>query len=273
MITVPDPAALLATLRADGHAGLPDVDVRIGASVLDRAISGQRRTIRRARADDPQRRRAVPHTGGRVSWIGSPDSSAAGSIQLGTGTVRADEETVERAVAEVGEHRLLVSVGSGTLTDIAKVTAQRTGSRHVAVQTACSINGFIADRSVLVVAGAKRTVQSRWPDVLVADTDILTAAPWQLNLAGVGDLSTVPNAVAEWQLAARLGHGPPYNPGRRRRCPCRKSSPPCTRAGRARRRAGRASPIWPGCWRPVDCRWESSVRRRRHRAPSMRSRT
>ena len=92
------------------------------------------------------------------------------------------------------------------------MTAQRTGSRHVAVQTACSINGFIADRSVLVVAGAKRTVQSRWPDVLVADTDILTAAPWQLNLAGVGDLSTVPNAVAEWQLAARLGHGPPYTP-------------------------------------------------------------
>jgi len=33
-----------------------------------------------------------------------------------------------------------------------------------------------------------------------------------LNLAGVGDLSTVPNAVAEWRLAARLGHGPPYSP-------------------------------------------------------------
>jgi glycerol-1-phosphate dehydrogenase [NAD(P)+] len=63
---------------------------------------------------------------------------------------------------------------------------------------------------VLVIAGAKRTVQSRWPDVLVADTDILASAPWQLNLAGVGDLSTVPNAVAEWRLAARLGHGPPY---------------------------------------------------------------
>ena len=105
-----------------------------------------------------------------------------------------------------------ISVGAGTLTDIAKVTAQRTGSRHVAVQTACSINGFIADRSVLIVAGAKRTVESRWPDVLVADSDILTAAPAQLNLAGVGDLSTVPNAVAEWQLAARLGHGPAYDP-------------------------------------------------------------
>jgi glycerol-1-phosphate dehydrogenase [NAD(P)+] len=34
-----------------------------------------------------------------------------------------------------------------------------------------------------------------------------------LNLAGVGDLSTVPNAVAEWRLAARLGNGPPYDAG------------------------------------------------------------
>jgi glycerol-1-phosphate dehydrogenase [NAD(P)+] len=211
MITVPDPTALLATLRADGHAGLPDVDVRIGAGVLDGAISAG---LERFAAAEP----IILSDGGPYrTQAGNVVDRLAGRlgcpvIQLGTGAVRADEETVARAVAEVGEHRLLISVGSGTLTDIAKVTAQQTGSRHVAVQTACSINGFIADRSVLVIAGAKRTVQSRWPDVLVADTDILAAAPWQLNLAGVGDLSTVPNAVAEWQLAARLGHGPPYTP-------------------------------------------------------------
>ncbi|MBP1820726.1 iron-containing alcohol dehydrogenase [Mycobacterium sp. OAE908] len=210
MITVPDPASLLSTLRADGHDGLPNVDVRVGASVLDGAIAD---SVERFIGRDPL-----------ILSDGAPYRTPAGPVverlagrlgcrvvQLGAGTVRADEVTVERAVAEVGERRLLISVGSGTLTDIAKVTAQRTGNHHVAVQTACSINGFIADRSVLVIAGAKRTVQSRWPDVLVADTDILASAPWQLNLAGVGDLSTVPNAVAEWRLAARLGHGPPYN--------------------------------------------------------------
>ncbi|HYR16661.1 MAG TPA: iron-containing alcohol dehydrogenase, partial [Mycobacterium sp.] len=211
MITIPDPAALLAALRADGHAGLPDVDVRIGESVLDSAINDSSErfaSIAPVILSDggPYRTPAGPVVDRLAGHLG------CGVVQLGTGAVRADEETVERSIAQVGPNRLLVSVGSGTLTDIAKVTAQRTGSRHVAVQTACSINGFIADRSVLVVAGAKRTVQSRWPDVLVADTDILTAAPWQLNLAGVGDLSTVPNAVAEWQLAARLGHGPPYMP-------------------------------------------------------------
>jgi len=208
VITVPEPVAILAALRARGDAGLPDVDVRIGASVLDRVLTESSLAGEPVILSDggPYRTPAGPVVDRLATKLGCP------VVQIGTGTVRADEETIERAVAKVGAHRLLVSVGSGTLTDIAKVTAQRTGSHHVAVQTACSINGFIADRSVLIIAGAKRTVESRWPDVLVADTDILTAAPPQLNLAGVGDLSTVPNAVAEWRLAARLGHGPPYDP-------------------------------------------------------------
>jgi len=209
MISIPEPNAILATLRERGHADLPAVDIRIGASVLDDAIKDSS-----SRFGTP----VIISDGGPYSTPEGPVVDRLAEqlgdcqvIQLGTGTVRADEETVERAVAEVGSDRLVVSVGAGTLTDIAKVTAQRTGSRHVAVQTACSINGFIADRSVLVIAGAKRTVVSRWPDMLIADSDILTAAPAGLNLAGVGDLSTVPNAVAEWQLAAGLGHGPAYD--------------------------------------------------------------
>ena len=113
MITVPEPAALLAALRAAGHAGLPDVDVRIGASVLDSAISRQLRTID---GEEP----VILSDGGPYRTPAGPvvDRLAAQLgdcpvVQLGTGTVRADEETVERAVAEVGANRLLISVGSG----------------------------------------------------------------------------------------------------------------------------------------------------------------
>ena len=208
--TVPEPNAILAELRERGHDNVPDVDIRVGTSILDYAVADACARLG-ARAPTiisdggPYRTGEVRVVDRLAKKLGCP------VIQLGTGTVRADEETVELAVAEVGSERLLISVGAGTLTDIAKVTAQRTGSHHVCVQTACSINGFIADRSVLVIAGAKRTVVSRWPDMLIAYTDILTAAPARLNLAGVGDLSTVPNAVAEWQLAAGLGHGPAYD--------------------------------------------------------------
>ncbi len=208
---IPEPNAILAALREKGFSDLPDIDVRVGASILADAVAD-------ACASPGAPAPIIVSDGGPYRTPAGPVVDRLAEqlgdcpvIQLGTGTVRADEDTVERAVAEVGGDRLLISVGAGTLTDIAKVTAARTGSRHMAVQTACSINGFIADRSVLVIAGAKRTVVSRWPDMLVADSDILVAAPAKLNLAGVGDLSTVPNAVAEWQLAARLGHGPGYD--------------------------------------------------------------
>ncbi len=209
-MTVPDPNAILASLREHGHRDLPAVDIRVGASILDGAVA-------EACARPGMPAPVIVSDGGPYTTPAGPVVDRLAKklgcpvIQLGTGTVRADEETVERAVAEIAAPRLVVSVGAGTLTDIAKVAAQRTGSRHVAVQTACSINGFIADRSVLVIAGAKRTVVSRWPDMLVADSDLLTSAPVRLNLAGVGDLSTVPNAVAEWRLAAGLGHGPGYD--------------------------------------------------------------
>ncbi len=209
-MTIPDPNAILTELREKGHQDLPDVDIRVGASILDSAI-----TDACARPGMPAP--LIISDGGPYQTSDGPVVDRLAKklgcpvIQLGTGVVRADEETVECAVAEVATARMMISVGAGTLTDIAKVTAQRTGSRHVAVQTACSINGFIADRSVLIIAGAKRTVVSRWPDMLVADSDLIGAAPPGLNLAGVGDLSTVPNAVAEWALAAGLGHGPAYD--------------------------------------------------------------
>ncbi|MDQ1606898.1 MAG: glycerol-phosphate dehydrogenase, partial [Microbacteriaceae bacterium] len=119
MITIPDPAALLAALRADGHAGLPDVDVRIGESVLDSAINDSTErfaSIAPVILSDggPYRTPAGPVVERLATHLGCP------VVQLGSGVVRADEETVERAVGQVGANRLLVSVGSGTLTDIAK---------------------------------------------------------------------------------------------------------------------------------------------------------
>ena len=100
MITVPDPSSLLAALRADGHSGLPDVDVRIGASVLDGAIAD---SLQRFVGRDPlilsdggpYRTPAGPVVDRLVSHLGCP------VVQLGTGTVRADEETIERAVADI----------------------------------------------------------------------------------------------------------------------------------------------------------------------------
>jgi len=123
----------------------------------------------------------------------------------------ADPATIDAAAAEADGAAVLVSVGSGTVTDIAKAVAARLGdAAHVAVQTAASVNGFADSESVLLVDGVKRTTTTRWPDRLVVDTDVLAAAPLPLNQAGLGDLLATYTAPADWLLARLVGQDDSY---------------------------------------------------------------
>lgn len=134
------------------------------------------------------------------------------SIPTHDGRAHADALTIDSAVQQVTGAGALVTVGSGTLTDIGKAVSHRLGGLpHVVVQTALSVNGFADDQSVLLVDNVKRTVATRWPDALVADTDVLSGAPSRLNAAGVGDLMAMFTAPADWQLATMLGMGSGYS--------------------------------------------------------------
>lgn len=123
-----------------------------------------------------------------------------------------DETTVESAVSAVGSVGLIVSLGSGTITDLGKVVSARSGAPLVAVQTAASVNGFSDPLSVLVIGGAKRTKPSAWPAALVIDDRLVDAAPAFLNRSGVGDAIAIWSAPADWYLACALGMDGPFLP-------------------------------------------------------------
>ena len=139
----------------------------------------------------------------RVSWV---------VLGPAGGTVHADEQTVTAARAAAARARCVLTVGSGTISDIGKAAAPA-GVPLVAVQTATSVNGYADPFSVLLRAGVKRTTPTRWPDVLIADTDVLLGAPARLSLAGAGDSAAMFTATADWYLASLLGaEGPAFRP-------------------------------------------------------------
>jgi glycerol-1-phosphate dehydrogenase [NAD(P)+] len=122
------------------------------------------------------------------------------------GQVHADEETVSAARKATAGAGCVVTIGSGTITDIGKVSTS-IGTPLVAVQTATSVNGYADSFSVLLRRGVKRTSASRWPDTLLIDPAILRAAPAELNRAGVGDLMAMFTATADWYLASAVSDG------------------------------------------------------------------
>ena len=134
-------------------------------------------------------------------------------IGEGHAELHADEEAIAEAEAAVAGAGCVVVVGSGTISDVCKVATARTGDTPlVIVQTAASVNGYSDDVSVLLKSGVKRTVPSRWPNVLLADLPTLAAAPAPMNAAGYGDAIAMYTGPADWYLASLVGMDDSYHP-------------------------------------------------------------
>ena len=116
-----------------------------------------------------------------------------------------DEATVRSAVDGTRGVAGLLSVGSGTVSDLGKAVAAELELPLVAVQTAASVNGYADSLSVLVRNGAKRTLPTAWPRALVIDHDVIGRAPGALTRSGVGDAVAAWVAPADWYLANALG--------------------------------------------------------------------
>ena len=128
--------------------------------------------------------------------------------------LHASEEVVEQAAAAAVGFDAVVTLGGGTITDIGKMSSARVGNPPlVALQTAASVDGYTDDVSVLLKNGVKRTVPSRWPDVVIADTALIAEAPVRMNRAGYGEINSMFVAPADWLLAKELGFDDSFSRG------------------------------------------------------------
>jgi glycerol-1-phosphate dehydrogenase [NAD(P)+] len=208
-----DLAALRAELAASPRAG------RLHPLGLGRVIEGDGALdeLARAVADFPRSAEGVVVLAAATPMrVAGWDLKAEATAVLGRGfavdwatlgpadgQVHADERTLNAARQATAGAGCVVTIGSGTITDIGKA-ATRNGTPLVAVQTATSVNGYADPFSVLLHRGVKRTVPSRWPDTLLIDAAVLRAAPPDLNLAGVGDLMAMFTSTADWYLASAM---------------------------------------------------------------------
>ena len=108
---------------------------------------------------------------------------------------------------------VVVALGGGTISDIGKLAADRPGVRLVTVMTAASVDGYTDDVSVILKQGVKRTVPSRWPDVVLGDAETVAAAPGRMTRSGYGEMTSMYVAPADWRLAALVGAGSAFHEG------------------------------------------------------------
>ncbi|MBR2042745.1 MAG: sn-glycerol-1-phosphate dehydrogenase [Clostridia bacterium] len=95
----------------------------------------------------------------------------------------------------------ILAVGSGSLNDICRVVSYRIGLPYGIVATAPSMDGYASAGSPILHDGTKSTIQGTTPKYIIADIDVLKEAPYDMMLAGIGDMFGKYTGMLDWELA------------------------------------------------------------------------
>ena len=114
-----------------------------------------------------------------------------------------DETAVGEVVLSLApDTEFLVAVGSGSVTDITRVTAKASKLPFVSVGTAPSMDGYTSVVAPLIFRGAKIHRKANCPEIIVCDLDIMSRAPEGMFISGVGDVLGKFIAKADWVLGS-----------------------------------------------------------------------
>jgi glycerol-1-phosphate dehydrogenase [NAD(P)+] len=147
---------------------------------------------------------------------------AAGDIrnQLARAGFALDERIYDDLrVADMGEVRRIegllqasdgvLAVGTGSVHDICRLAAARKNKPLALFATAASMDGFASYNAPITDGCFKITYPAKTPEVIIADTKILAAAPRELKAAGFGDMMGKYVGLIDWQVS-RLVSGEYY---------------------------------------------------------------
>lgn len=196
--------------ESDALHKLPSVLRRIGADPAQplQLITDSTPMRRGKDSLKPLVRRVLQKEGWKPeTTVLKPDSS---------GHVRADQERISAVETRLRPKAAVISIGSGTVTDIAKHAChnfeKKNGCRlaYAAYPTANSVGAYTSNVAAVYVNGVKRSLDSRLPDAVVYDLETLRDAPYAMTVAGAGEMLVCFTSFPDWLIAHRLGMDSSY---------------------------------------------------------------
>lgn len=124
------------------------------------------------------------------------------SCCLAQDTPEPDEYSVGYALMHYDSRcDIIVGVGSGVINDIGKLLSAAMNCPYIIVATAPSMDGYASATSSMVRGGMKISLNSKSPEGIIGDTDILCSAPLHMMRAGLGDILAKYVAICEWRIS------------------------------------------------------------------------
>jgi len=113
------------------------------------------------------------------------------------------DELVEKQPAVV------YAVGGGLVADAAKYIAIKLNLPLVCLPTALSVDAFITSASGIRRDGCVVYIETKVPETLIVDLDVIAGAPAPIRAAGICDVISIYTGLWDWKYAQEQGQNPP----------------------------------------------------------------
>ena len=104
---------------------------------------------------------------------------------------------------------VVYAVGGGLPADAAKYIAARKSLPLVCIPTALSVDAFFTWASGIRVDGCVQYIETKPPETLVADLEVIAKAPPSIRAAGICDVLSIATGSWDWKFAEERGENPP----------------------------------------------------------------
>lgn len=112
-----------------------------------------------------------------------------------------DEAAVGKLLIQVEKDTdIIITIGTGTLNDLAKFVSHKIGIPVIIIATAPSMDGFASTGAALIVDNLKTSFECVCPKAIIGDVNILKQAPLNMIIAGFGDIVGKYSALTDWKL-------------------------------------------------------------------------
>jgi glycerol-1-phosphate dehydrogenase [NAD(P)+] len=108
--------------------------------------------------------------------------------------------TIEQRI-ETTRPQVLFGVGGGTIIDAAKISSCTQNIPFISIPTTVSHDGIASPLASIKGSDKPYSILAQSPLAIIADTEVISKAPWRFMVSGCGDIISKFTAVKDWKLA------------------------------------------------------------------------
>lgn len=116
----------------------------------------------------------------------------------------ATDDSVEKVTNFSKSSDAILAVGGGKVNDVAKVASTNNKIPLITIPTTAAHDGLVSPRASIKNEEDNLSKEVNAPFALVADTQIISSAPYKFTAAGFADIISNLTAVEDWKLAYKL---------------------------------------------------------------------